>query len=49
MRKIVSLIITCILAISPILQVSANSIMDEKKAAVKNILVTKSQLKKISN
>jgi hypothetical protein len=49
MRKIVSLIIACIMAFSPILQVSADSILDEKKIAVKNILVTKSQLKKISN
>ena len=49
MRKIVSLVIACILTVSPMLQVSANSIMDEKKIALKSILVTKSQLKKISN
>lgn len=49
MKKIVSFMLACILVFSPFLQVSANSILDEKKIAVKNILVTKNDLKKISN
>jgi hypothetical protein len=49
MKKFFSIIVATILTITPLLQVSAYDIMDEKKVAVKSILVTKSQLKKISN
>jgi hypothetical protein len=43
------MIIATILTVSPFLQVSAYDIMDEKKIAIKSILVSKSQLKKVSN
>jgi hypothetical protein len=48
MKKICSIILAMILIITPILQVSAYDIINEKKIAVKNILLTKSQLKKIT-
>ena len=48
MKKIISMFIMLILILTPLLQVSAYDILNEKKIAVKNILVTKSELKKIS-
>ena len=47
MKKILSLFIILLLIITPFTQVSANNILAEKKIAVKNILITKSELKKI--
>lgn len=49
MKKICSILLSALLLLSPIFQVSAYDIIDDKKIAVKNILVTKSQLKKLKN